>query len=534
MPYRVKQIDYVKPQFVPMGGRAANVDPEEATKKDNALYRARSEQTRHDREHRAYSVKAMRRSGVEPFARYWPYQKTEAECLDEDGLKKWEHDGTVLYYCAAQNGDPFSSMTPARIEYGGHVFHCLEQFYQWRKAGNDIYGLGGPALRERLLAAKDGWEARRLAKAALNESLGFDLDREWKSSGRARQAMLEGMFLLYRQNGRARRRLLRTGDLYLAEAAGDLFWGLGDRYHVFIRSHREVGDQVEFWNLPGLNWHGICLMEVRTRLRREAAMEAKSGSAAVPMDRATAMMVPREAETDRPVAPSAFRGQEAPQKRRQDPENKPGPSARNDGGARAAQGNPWTEPSRIPAADRPRGDAPETKKAYAVLLTAFADTSVDDWDVEFVEEEVADGAEEAPAGSPELPRSRRRCNEDAYPATPPRAKRAHRNEWSGRSVICLGTPQASGTPETTWQDDDDSDDEPSVSDEGEWIKVEGPRRRAGAQSRPIPIQRQNGFAGHARGRGSFARSQPSHRGEGGLFGQRAGRRQSPDPFVAFM
>jgi ribA/ribD-fused uncharacterized protein len=171
------------------------------------------------------------------------------------------------------------AITP--FQKGEHRYQSSEHYYMRQKAL--AFGLGG--LADTILKPpgdnshhtdKDWYNPKFLkTKMSKNEHLSFRMRtdvraaRQW--AGTKLRAMRDAVMAKYRQNPKALKILLDTGDSYLAEASYDKYWGVGmEEPNPRLKTLPSGSNP---W--PGQNWLGRILMDVRQELRfREKVQDA--------------------------------------------------------------------------------------------------------------------------------------------------------------------------------------------------------------------------------------------------------------------
>eukprot|EP00842_Homolaphlyctis_polyrhiza_P006552 jgi/Hompol1/6899/HPOL_005118-RA len=137
----------------------------------------------------------------------------------------------------------FSNFSPHPIVIGDKLWPTVEHYFQAQKFAGTEY--------EELVRLSD---SPRKAKT-LGRS--FPLREDWEQI--KLDVMRDALAAKFEQNEDCKELLLESGDAKLIEdAPNDNFWGIGKGY--------------------GLNWLGMLLMELRTKMRNDARNRDASGS----------------------------------------------------------------------------------------------------------------------------------------------------------------------------------------------------------------------------------------------------------------
>ena len=149
----------------------------------------------------------------------------------------------TLYLSRADANEPLSSFSRHGFFLEGVEWPSVEHYFQAMKFED-------PDYRERIRSAPHPKKARRLGRNRFRK-----LRADWRNLRRV--VMTRGVYIKCRTHPEVAERLLATGDALLESSNYDYFWGCG-------RDRR------------GHNAYGQVLMDVRNRLRGEAAATAPS------------------------------------------------------------------------------------------------------------------------------------------------------------------------------------------------------------------------------------------------------------------
>ena len=165
------------------------------------------------------------------------YKITDLDLLQLGTCERQNH---ILFY---GRFSPYSNFFPAPMEIEGRRFHCVEQFYQYRKASF----LHKEQVALDIMLADDSLEAKRL---------GGTLETALWTKEHALAAMFQGIQNKFEQNSRLNKMLKETKGKKIVECnAHDSFWGNG----TSLKDPRSLQD-------IGQNLLGVTLMKVRDQL----------------------------------------------------------------------------------------------------------------------------------------------------------------------------------------------------------------------------------------------------------------------------
>ena len=165
------------------------------------------------------------------------YKITDLDLLQLGTRERQNH---VLCY---GRFSPYSNFFPAPMEIEGRKFHCVEQFYQYRKASF----LHKEQVALDIMLADDPLETKRL---------GDTLETALWAKEHAVPAMLQGIQNKFEQNPLLNKMLKDTRGKRIVECnAHDSFWGNG----TSLKDPRSLQD-------IGQNLLGVTLMKVRDQL----------------------------------------------------------------------------------------------------------------------------------------------------------------------------------------------------------------------------------------------------------------------------
>ena len=147
---------------------------------------------------------------------------------------------------------PFSNFYQSNLEIEGTTYHCVEQYYQAKKAERH----GNNELFERIMLESDPAEIKKLSKS-ITPKLSSTPEAEQEAN---LKVMHQGLQAKFKHNPQLKAKLLATKNKILAEASAyDLFYGTGTALY-----DRKCTSETKF---KGQNRLGMLLQEIRQSLK---------------------------------------------------------------------------------------------------------------------------------------------------------------------------------------------------------------------------------------------------------------------------